>query len=206
MWWKLCFKCFYIVVSFIISKAKLILPLTSKTVIQFFFISIFSTVFEVHRAKTLGYSRLLCILNRPSSSSEAILILSPNFFRFTLHNPFRLIILKQSSNHVTSLLKTYIGSHCLLPGYAGLVLETCHLTLPFLFSSSPQEELPTPFLFPSPHFTYPFSPFGILSSMFSVNFIFRVCLKSYTGIYHAFNYITFGVVSFGAQVYNIPRS
>lgn len=39
-----------------------------------FFISIFSTVFEAHRAKTLGYSRLLCILNRSSSSSEAILI------------------------------------------------------------------------------------------------------------------------------------
>lgn len=57
-----------------------------------------------------------------------------------------------------------MGSHCLLPGYSGLVLQTCHLTLP-----TKKRVLPTVFLSPSPHFTYPFPPRGILSSMLSVS-------------------------------------
>ena len=93
---------------------------------------------------------------------------------------------RSSSNNVLIIRlpcsERTVGSHCLLPGYAVLVLQTCHLTLPFLFSGSPQEELPTVFFPPSPHFTSPFPPRGILSFHVVSEFIFRFCLKSCTAV------------------------
>ena len=100
-----------------------------------------------------------------------------------------------------------VGSHCLLPGYAGsVVLQTHHLTLPFLFSNCPQQELPTGFLSPSPHFTFPFPPHGILSPMLSVSLYLGSASNPVLQLPCFYLYIAFGIVSFGAQVYSIPGS
>lgn len=159
--------------SFTVFKTKLILPLTPKTVTQFFHFH-----FQSHRAKILDYSWLFCFLNRYGSGRQ-FWSSSP---KFTLHYPLRLIIFN-------FWLLLYSN-----PAVVPIACSKSSLeTLPVL-STSPQEDLPIPFLFPSPHFIHPFPPFRIRSSMFSV--------ISHWG--SASSPIVYGGLSFGTQVYSIP--
>lgn len=104
--------------------------------------------------------------------------------KFTLHYPLRLIVFEVLIILLLCSNPTVVPIAC-----AKSSLET----LPVL-STSPQKDLPVPFLFRSPHFTHPFPPFGIRSSMFSV--------ISHWGC--ASGPAVYGGVSFGAQVYSIP--
>lgn len=76
------------------------------------------------------------------------------------------------------------------------MLQTRHLTLPFLLSNCPQQELPHCVLISSPHFTFPFPPHGILSPMLSVSLYLGSASNPVLQLSCFCLYIAFGIVSF----------